>query len=374
MGFDLDSSYESVVNIKIIGVGGGGNNAVNRMVDNNIKGVEFVAVNTDLQALAKSNATVKIPIGAKETKGQGAGADPERGKKAAEESEDEIKAVLADADMVFITAGMGGGTGTGAAPIIAKLAKDMGILTVGIVTKPFLFEGARRMANAEAGIEALRGNVDSLIIIPNERLKQISNTRITFLNAFVEADNVLRHGVQSLSDLITGVGVMNLDFADVTTIMKDAGAAHMGVGSASGADKAVAAATMAISSPLLETTISGAKGILINFTASPDIGLEEVDAAASLISAQADPDANVIFGLVIDENLDETVNVTVIATGFDQPAKEQNAKTVKTAKADEKAAEQAKATVTTEDEDSRLSDEDYADILRILKKSKSNND
>lgn len=374
MGFELDDNNESVVNIKIIGVGGGGNNAINRMIESNIKGVQFVAVNTDKQALAKSAASVKIPIGAKETKGQGAGANPERGQKAAEENEEEIKDVLKDADMVFITAGMGGGTGTGAAPVIAKLAKEMGILTIGIVTKPFLFEGARRMANAEKGIEALRGCVDSLIIIPNERLKQISNTRITLLNAFVEADNVLRHGVQSISDLINGFGVVNLDFADVTTVMKDAGAAHMGVGSASGADKATAAATMAISSPLLETTIAGAKGILINITASPDIGLEEIDEASSLISAQADPDATVIWGLAFDENLDETVNVTVIATGFDQPVKEQNAKSVKTDKAvDDKKAEVKKPILLEDDDDSPLNETDFADIMRILKKNKGNN-
>ncbi len=373
MGFELDDYNDSVVNIKIIGVGGGGNNAINRMIESNIRGVEFVAVNTDKQALAKSAANVKISIGAKETKGQGAGANPEKGQKAAEENEEEIKQMLADADMVFITAGMGGGTGTGAAPVIAKLAKEMGILTIGIVTKPFLFEGAKRMTNAEAGIARLRDAVDSLIIIPNERLKQISNTRITLLNAFVEADNVLRHGVQSISDLINGLGIINLDFADVTTIMKDAGAAHMGVGTASGNDKATAAATMAISSPLLETTIQGAKGILINFTVSPDIGLEEIDEASSLISAQADPDATIIWGVALDENLNDTVNVTVVATGFDAPAKEP-LKAVKTEKPADKPAEGGakKPILLEDDDDSRLSDEDYADILRILKKSKTN--
>ncbi len=381
MGFELDESTESVVSIKIIGVGGGGNNAVNRMIESNIKGVEFVAVNTDKQALNKSAATIKIAIGAKETKGQGAGANPERGQKAAEENEEEIRAMLADTDMVFITAGMGGGTGTGAAPVIAKIAKEMGILTVGIVTKPFAFEGPKRMANAEVGIAKLREVVDSLIIIPNERLKQISNTRITLLNAFVEADNVLRHGVQSISDLINGMGLINLDFADVTTVMKDAGAAHMGVGSGTGTgiEKATAAATMAISSPLLETTIQGAKGILINITTSPDIGLEEITEASTLIAEQADPDATVIWGVAFDEKLVDTVNVTVIATGFDTPAKEPiktvtrttDKPTPSTQTAPKTSATPAAIAEVAAEEDTRLSDEDYADILRILKKSKA---
>ncbi len=368
MAFELDDNMESVVSIKIIGVGGGGNNAINRMIEHNIKGVEFVAVNTDKQALLKSSANIKIAIGEKETRGKGAGADPERGRKAAEENQEQIQAALKNTDMVFITAGMGGGTGTGAAPVIAKMAKDMGILTIGIVTKPFAFEGPKRMANAEQGIEALRDCVDSLIIIPNERLKLISETRITLLNAFVEADNVLRRGVQSISDLINGIGVVNLDFADVSTVMKDAGAAHMGVGSAEGKEKATEAAKLAISSPLLETTISGAKGILINITASPDIGLEEIDIASSLIAAEANPDATIIWGAAFDETLEDRMNITVIATGFAQASDE----TAKGGKKDADAAAKKPILIDDDDSDSPLSDDDYADILRILKKSRNN--
>ncbi len=302
MPFELDdNNYESGVNIKVIGVGGGGNNAVNRMT-NEVKGVEFIAINTDMQALVKSNATQKIAIGEKVTKGHGAGSNPEMGAKAAEESEEVIKEVLEGADMVFITAGMGGGTGTGAAPIVANLARDMGILTVGIVTKPFAFEGKKRMDQAEAGIEKLKQFVDSLIIIPNEKLKD-AGEKITFINAFQVADDVLLHGVQSIVELINIPQYINLDFADVTSVMKDAGYAHMGVGVASGKDKATEAAKNAISSPLLETTIVGAKGILISIIASPDIALDDVTTAADLISSQADDDALVIFGAGFDETL-----------------------------------------------------------------------
>ena len=296
MPFELDNNYESGVNIKVIGVGGGGNNAVNRMISSNIRSVEFIVINTDKMTLAKSSASHKIPIGEKITKGHGAGANPEVGARAAEESIEEIKNAISGADMVFITAGMGGGTGTGAAPIVAKIAQEMGILTVGIVTKPFAFEGPRRMAQAEAGIRNFRQYVDSLVIIPNERLKQVSDTRITLMNAFEIADGVLSHGVQSISDLINVPGYINLDFADVTSVMQEAGYAHMGVGEASGKDKAELAAKAAISSPLLETSISGAQGILVNITASPDIGLEEIDVASTMIASEAAEDARVIWG------------------------------------------------------------------------------
>ncbi len=316
MSFEFDDNIEETVKIKVVGVGGGGGNAVNRMVDSGVKCVEFICVNTDRQALLRSKATHKIQIGEKITRGKGAGSKPEVGQRAAEESRDEIIAALKGADMVFITAGMGGGTGTGAAPIVAQIAREMGVLTVGIVTKPFSFEGQKRMAQAEAGIAALREHVDSLVVIPNERLKMASQQRITLMNAFIVADDVLRQGVQSISDLILLPGLVNLDFADVTSIMKDAGYAHMGVGRASGKDKAEAAANMAISSPLLETAINGAKGVIINVTASPDIGLDEIEVASSLIAQQADKNANIIWGAAFDENMDDEISVTVIATGF----------------------------------------------------------
>ncbi len=321
MAFE-ETMEEFKIKIKVIGVGGGGNNAVNRMIDGGVKNVEFVAINTDKAALLKSKATTKVAIGEKLTKGQGAGSNPDVGAAAAEENAEDITAAIKGADMVFITAGMGGGTGTGAAPVVAKIAKDMGILTVAVVTKPFSFEGAKRMKQAEGGIERLGENVDSLLVIPNERLKQISTTRITFLNAFSEADNVLKHGVQSIADLVTSFGVINLDFADVTTIMKDAGMAHMGVGAAQGKEKATEAARAAISSPLLETSISGARGILVNITCSADLGLEEMDAATSMITSEASPDATIIWGAIIDENLDDEMRITVIATGFVQDEKD----------------------------------------------------
>ena len=316
MSFEFDDTNEETVQIKVVGVGGGGGNAVNRMVDAGIQCVEFICVNTDRQALLRSKATHKIQIGEKITKGKGAGSKPEIGQRAAEESRDEIIAALKGADMVFITAGMGGGTGTGAAPIVAQIAREMGILTIGIVTKPFAFEGQKRMTQAEAGIAALREHVDSLVVIPNERLKMASQQRITLMNAFIVADDVLRQGVQSISDLIVLPGLVNLDFADVTSIMKDAGYAHMGVGRASGKDKAEVAANMAISSPLLETAINGAKGVIINVTASPDIGLDEIETASSMIAQQADKNANIIWGAAFDENMDDEISVTVIATGF----------------------------------------------------------
>ena len=317
MTFERDDTGTSGVKIRVIGVGGGGNNAVNRMIAANIRGVEFVTVNTDRQALMKTEAPVQLVIGEKITKGFGAGANPEVGARAAEESMEDIKQMLTGADMAFITAGMGGGTGTGAAPLIAKMAHEMNILTIGIVTKPFGFEGKRRMDQAEQGIKELRQYVDSLVVIPNEKLKQVSDTRITLGNAFEIADDVLRRGVQSISELINVPGFINLDFADVTSVMKNAGYAHMGVGGATGQDKAELAARAAISSPLLETSIHGAKGILISITASHDVGLEEVDLASSMISREAHPDANVIWGLAFDDSLDDEMRVTIIATGFD---------------------------------------------------------
>ena len=318
MAFGLETGPDTVVNIKVIGVGGGGNNVVNRMVRSGTKGVDFVAVNTDKQALNVSSANYKIQIGEKLTHGQGAGSDPEVGRKSAEESRSQIAKALEDTDMVFITAGMGGGTGTGGAPIVAEIAKEMDILTVAVVTKPFSFEGRRRMQQAEAGITELEGKVDSLVIIPNERLKHATDQKITFANAFEIADDVLRQAVQSISDLIRDTGFINLDFADVTAIMKNAGMAHMGVGRAAGKGKAEEAAKMAISSPLLETSIEGAKGVLINVTGSMDIGLEEVEQAASLVQAAVHPDALTIFGATFDETLDDEIRVTVIATGFDK--------------------------------------------------------
>ena len=320
MAFGLETGPDTVVNIKVIGVGGGGNNVVNRMVRSGTKGVDFVAVNTDKQALNVSSANYKIQIGEKLTHGQGAGSDPEVGRKSAEESRNQIAKALEDTDMVFITAGMGGGTGTGGAPIVAEIAKEMDILTVAVVTKPFGFEGRRRMQQAEAGIAELKDKVDSLVIIPNERLKHATDQKITFANAFEIADDVLRQAVQSISDLIRDTGFINLDFADVTAIMKNAGMAHMGVGRAAGKGKAEEAAKMAISSPLLETSIEGAKGVLINVTGSMDIGLEEVEQAASLVQQAVHPDALTIFGATFDETLDDEIRVTVIATGFDKAA------------------------------------------------------
>ncbi len=318
MAFGLDMGPESVVNIKVIGVGGGGNNVVNRMVRTGTKGVDFIAVNTDKQALEASSATNKIQIGEKLTNGKGAGADPDVGRKAAEENRKQISEALEGTDMVFITAGMGGGTGTGAAPIVADIAKEMGILTIGVVTKPFKFEGMRRMRQAEAGIAELREKVDSLVIIPNERLKLASDQKITMVNAFEIADDVLQQAVQSISDLIKNTGFINLDFADVSAVMKDAGRAHMGVGRAAGKNKAEDAAKMAISSPLLETSINGARGVLINVTGSMDIGLEEVETAANLVQEAAHPEANIIFGAAFDETLEDEIRVTVIATGFEE--------------------------------------------------------
>lgn len=324
MSFQLETGPENVVTIKVVGVGGAGNNVVNRMVGSGTKGVEFIAINTDKQALSVSSATQKIQIGEKLTHGQGAGSDPEIGKRSAEESRNNIAKSFEDADMVFITAGMGGGTGTGAAPTIADIARESGILTVGVVTKPFSFEGKRRMVQAQQGIDELLGKVDSLLIIPNDRLKYATDQRVTFANAFEIADDVLHQAVTSISDLIKNTGFINLDFADVTTIMKDAGFAHMGVGHAVGKGKAEDAARMAVASPLMETSIDGARGVLINITGSIDMGLEDVEAAANLVQAAAHPEANIIFGATFDDAMDDEIRVTVIATGFDEgpiPAK-----------------------------------------------------
>ncbi|MGN1124432.1 MAG: cell division protein FtsZ [Eubacterium sp.] len=314
--YEIDTDDTKVVQIKVVGVGGGGGNAVNRMVHCNIQDVEFVAVNSDKPALAKSTATHKILIGEKATKGRGAGAKPEVGTRAAEESREALTDILTGAEMVFITAGMGGGTGTGAAPVVAKIAKDLGILTVAVVTTPFAFEGSRRMAQAQEGIKELAQYVDSIMVIPNENLKYVTEEKITLLNAFEIANDVLRQGVQSVSDLVNATGLVNCDFADVTEIMKDSGYAHMGVGRAKGKDKAEHAAQQAISSPLLNPSIDGAHGILINITASTDIGLEEIDAASSIVSAAVHPDCEIIWGTTFDEELEDEMIITVIATRF----------------------------------------------------------
>jgi cell division protein FtsZ len=309
-------SYLAV--IKVVGVGGGGTNAVNRMIDAGLRGVEFIAANTDAQALAMCDADVKLNIGHELTKGLGAGANPEVGQGAAAESRDDIKEALKGADMVFVTAGEGGGTGTGAAPVIAEIAKnEIGALTVGVVTRPFSFEGTQRARMADEGIQRLREHVDTTIVIPNEKLLAIVERRTTMLEAFREADNVLRQGVQGITDLITIPGLINLDFADVRTIMRDAGSALMGIGSSSGESRASEAAKMAISSPLLEESVEGATGILLNITGSHDLGLFEVNEAAEIVQGAADSNSNIIFGAVIDDAMDDEVRVTVIATGFD---------------------------------------------------------
>ena len=313
--FDID--MEQFAQIKVVGVGGAGNNAVNRMINSGLKGVEFIAVNTDKQALLMSKATTKIQIGEKLTKGLGAGSIPEIGERSAEESKDEIAANLKGADMVFVTAGMGGGTGTGAVPIITQVAREMGILAVCVVTKPFTFEGKTRSENAKRGIEKLKDTIDTLVIVPNDRLLQLADKKSSMMDAFIMADDVLRLGVQSISDLIAVPGLINLDFADVKTVMTDAGLAHMGIGRASGDDRCQEAAKSAIHSPLLETSIDGAKKVLINITGGPDLGLLEVDTAANMIYEAADPNANIIWGAAIDENMGDEVMVTVIATGFD---------------------------------------------------------
>lgn len=320
MDYNDDSNItmmDGTATIKVIGVGGAGNNAVNRMIDAGIKGVDFIAVNTDRQALQTSKANTKIQIGEKITRGLGAGANPDIGAQSAEESKAEVAEVLRGADMVFVTAGMGGGTGTGAAPVVAAAAKEMGILTIGVVTKPFTFEGKKRLSQAERGIESLKGKVDTLVVIPNDKLLQIIDRKTSIIEAFKMADDVLRQGVQGISDLIAIPGLVNLDFADVKTIMLNTGMAHMGIGRASGENRAEDAAKQAIQSPLLETSIEGARGVIINITGGTNLGLHEVNTAAELIQRSVDPEANIIFGAVIDESLDEDILVTVIATGFE---------------------------------------------------------
>ena len=316
---DMDNNrmLDGTATIKVIGVGGAGNNAVNRMIEAEIKGVEFIAVNTDRQALQKSKAPTKIQIGEKITRGLGAGANPDIGAQAAEESKSEIAEALKGADMVFVTAGMGGGTGTGAASIVAGTAKEMGILTIAVVTKPFTFEGKKRLAQAERGVDSLKGKVDSLVVIPNDKLLQIIDRKTSIVEAFKMADDVLRQGVQGISDLIAIEGLVNLDFADVKTIMLNRGMAHMGIGRASGENRAEDAAKQAIQSPLLETSIEGARGVIINITGGPDLGLQEINTAAELVQRSVDPEANIIWGSVIDESLGDEIVITVIATGFE---------------------------------------------------------
>lgn len=363
MPFELDNEFDSGVDIRVIGVGGGGNNAVNRMISSNIKGVQFIAINTDRAALTKTSAATKICIGENITGGRGAGAKPEIGTLSAEESIEEIRRAIDGANMVFITAGMGGGTGTGAAPVVAKLAKEMGVLTVGIVTKPFKFEGPRRMSQADDGIAELAKYVDALVVIPNERLKEVSGQRVTLMNAFAIADDVLKHGVKSISDLINVVGFVNLDFADVTTIMKDAGLAHMGVGEAKGENKAVDAAKAAIASPLLETSIDGASGILVNITVSPEVELDEVYSASSMITEAAAANANIIWGATFDETLVDTVKITIIATGFDRVPSKHVKPVVDTEQVDE----------TTVKVNTEIKEDEYDDIIKIINKNREKN-
>ena len=318
MTFEHEVVTDYAVNIKVVGVGGGGNNAINRMIASGVKGVDFVAINTDKQALKKCVASTQLVIGEKITNGFGAGSNPQIGERAAEEAVNEIKKLLAGADMVFITAGMGGGTGTGAAPVVARIAQEMEILTVGVVTTPFAFEGKKKMERAEEGIREIAQYVDSLVVIPNERLKLVTDTRITLLNAFTEADEVLRRAVQSISDLINIPGFINIDFADVTSIIANSGVAYMGLGTATGKDKAQIAANMAIASPLLETSIKGARGVILSIVASADVGLEDVDMASTMISECCNPDASVIWGVSFDPNLEDEMRITIVAAGFDQ--------------------------------------------------------
>lgn len=363
MAFDLEKEkFDNLPVIKVIGVGGGGGNAVNRMIKMDVQNVEFIAINTDEHVLRYSSADQKMQIGEKATRGKGAGSKPEVGQTAAEENREEIAAMLKDTDMVFVTAGMGGGTGTGAAPIVAKIAKDMGILTVAVVTKPFAFEGKKRMAQAEQGIAELAACVDSLIIVPNERLKYVSDQSITLQNAFIIADDVLRQGVQSISDLIVVPGMVNLDFADVTSVMKDAGYAHMGIGKATGKDKAIVAADMAVSSALLETSIDGADGVIINITASPDVTLEDIDTASTMISQKASENANIIWGAVINEDMKDEISVTVIATGCGSTS--DNSKAFPNSSPDK--AESAKVADSVDVDTSNDDDDSFYDIMSIF--------
>ena len=378
LNFDVES--DNFARIKVIGVGGGGNNAVNRMVEAQLKGVEFIAINTDKQALYTSKAEYKIQIGDKLTRGLGAGANPEIGKKAAEESKEEIIQLLEGSDMVFVTAGMGGGTGTGAAPLVAQLAKEMGILTVGVVTKPFVFEGKVRMKNAERGIEDLKANVDTLITIPNDKLLQLVQKNTSMLEAFSIADNVLKQGIQSISDLIAVPGLINLDFADVTSIMKEQGLAHMGMGNAVGENRAIEAAREAIQSPLLETSIDGAKGILLNITGGSNLGLFEINEASTLVQESCDPEANIIFGASIREDLGDEINITVIATGFESNKRNESkvsetlnkfsSKTFEpeTKKVETVVSEPVKETIVIKEEPKKVEEEDDMIIPTFLRR------
>ncbi len=357
------NTFDGNVIIKVIGVGGGGNNAVDRMIADSLINVEYININTDTQSLYKTLAPTKIAIGGRVTRGQGAGSNPELGRRSADESAEQISSAIKGAHMVFITAGMGGGTGTGSAPVVAKIAKGLDILTVAIVTKPFGFEGKNRMTQAESGIIALSEYVDSLIVIPNERLKLLTDKKITFLNAFQEADDILRKGVRSISELILNEGYINLDFADIAAIMTNAGLAHMGVGQSKGKDKAEQAAKMAMSSPLLETNISGAKGIVVNITASPDIGLDEIDQAATMITDEAHPDATVIFGAVLDPTLEDEMKITLIATGFDKSEKKKSPPAASTAA---KTPEFAPAKP-----DPETTEKDFNEIFELLNKRRN---
>ena len=332
MILDNSTNKEYGVDIRVVGVGGGGSNAVNRMISSGLQGVEFIAINTDKQALRKSTAPTQLAIGEKITNGFGAGSNPEIGKRAADEAYNEIKQLLSGADMVFLTAGMGGGTGTGATPIVAKAAREMDILTVGVVTTPFSFEGKRRKDQALEGIEEISQYVDSLVVIPNDRLKLVSDARITLANAFSEADDVLRRGVQSISDLINVPGFINIDFADVTSVLADSGVAYMGMGRANGKDKAQEAAAMAITSPLLETSIKGAKGVIISISASADVGLEDVDLASTMIANECNPDASVIWGVAFDPELEDEMRITIIAANFDNTESEAKVEVVEEVK------------------------------------------
>ena len=356
---------DGTATIKVIGVGGAGNNAVNRMVDSGIRGVDFIAVNTDRQALQLSKAGTKIQIGEKITRGLGAGANPDIGAQSAEESKSEVQEALRGADMVFVTAGMGGGTGTGAAPIVAGIAKEMGILTIGVVTKPFTFEGKKRLSQADRGIESLKGKVDTLVVIPNDKLLQIIDRKTSIVEAFKMADDVLRQGVQGISDLIAVPGLVNLDFADVKTIMLNTGMAHMGIGRASGENRAEDAAKQATESPLLETSIEGARGVIINITGGPDLGLHEVNTAAELVQRSVDPEANIIFGAVIDPNMEDEITITVIATEFE---KEPTISSIGVENIVSKAWDKKISSIPTPTENTSSNDLDIPSFLRKNKK------
>ncbi len=370
--FDVDD-MDQYAKIKVIGVGGGGNNAVNRMIESGVRGIEFIVINTDKQALNTSRADTKLQIGDKLTKGLGAGANPDVGAKAAEENRNDIEEELSGADMVFITAGMGGGTGTGAAPVVAEIARGLGILTVGVVTKPFTFEGAKRTKHADLGIAALKENVDTLVTIPNDRLLQVADKKTTMVEAFLMADEILKQGIQGISDLIAVPSLINLDFADVQTIMQNQGIAHMGIGEANGDNRAAEAAKEAISSPLLETSIQGAKSVLLNITGGGDLGIFEINEAADLIKSAVDKDANIIFGAGIDETLGDGLKITVIATGFSEDAQVINKESLNKALNDKSEAVETseEGEETTEenalDEDA-INDDDNLDIPLFLRR------